>query len=394
MSRRRLLLLVLLLLGAGVVLSLAQGLRYPPLQFDPPPWPQEAVSPAGWRAEGLGAYLRREAEADRPVFRAFVPEPAVVLKGTRGGEVRLRMENLHPEAVLENAGDVTETVDGLQREVVLDLPFGAVRTLRWRFPARDRYRFVAFGDAGGAGELEFCLRRAAELGADFVLHLGDLAYRHDDFPNAARRFLASPLPVYVAVGNHDFHGGHRYRFRFFQEHFGPLNSWFELGGVFFLNLDTAGDTIPPWGGGRGRLLREVRRVREARPEPPLVAFTHRPLNDPRVLQGLRDHPHALNRRTEADWLRRTLLDLGAVALLAGHIHESHDFDDGGLRTIISGEGLGQRGDAARILVGEYAPGEPPEFHWEPLQMPENLRGRDLIPDPESEPHEAAAAAGT
>jgi len=388
MTRRRLLLLLLLLLGAGAALSLAQGLRYPPLQFDPPPWPREASDPAGWRAEARGAYLRREAEEDVPVFRAFVPEPVLVLEGSRGGPVHVVLENVHPEAVLEQGEDVDETRAGLRREVVLHLPVGAVRELRWRFPERERYRFVAVGDTGGAGELEFCFQRATELGADFLVHLGDLAYRHDDFEHAARIFREAPIPVYVAVGNHDFHGGHRFRFRFFQEYFGPLNSWFELGGVLFLNLDTAGDTLPAWGGGRGRLLREFRTVRAERPEAPLVAFTHRALNDPRVRAGLRDRPHALNRRLEADWLRRTLLELDAVVLLAGHIHESHDFDDGGLRTFISGEGLGQRGDVARILVGEYGPGRAPEFRWEPLEMPENLRGRDLVPDPEGEPHEA------
>ncbi|TAH36758.1 MAG: metallophosphoesterase [Planctomycetota bacterium] len=377
----------LALAGLGVY-SLQHGLRYPPLQFDPRPLPAAGFSELGWRVEAQGAYYRDSA-AGLLSFRAYVPMPSFTFAGTRGGTVKLIVENIHPEAELvslagHDLAAVRTGAQGLQRQVEFELAFGAVETLSFRFPRREVYRFAAFGDAGGGGELDWCFRRAGELGADFILHLGDIGYRsvedgydHDDMDDAIDAFLSAPVPVYAAVGNHDFHGGHRYRYRFFQEHFGPLNAHFTVGGVWFVNLDTAADTLPPGRGQRGALLRQLERGQEVKAGDPAVVFTHRPLEDPRVLDGSRAKAHALNRAGEKEFLYASLSAIGADVLLAGHIHASFDFTHNGLRTIIAGEGLGQRGDTAQILIGEYREGTLPQFRWEPLNMPENLRGRDL-----------------
>ncbi len=375
MSRRAKFLAGLLLCGFGLLGALLlHGLRYPPLQMDPPPLPRTYRSEA-FEASAEGAFLRSASTSeDLPRFRAFVPEPVLHFRAPDGGTVRFTIENLHPEARLDDAQARVER-QGLLATVALELRAGEDREQRWRFPSREHYRFVAFGDAGGSTELSWCLSRARELKADFILHLGDIAYDDADFASAARQFAAAPVPIYAVPGNHDFHGGHRYRYRFFQEHFGPLNSFFRLAGTDFLGLDTAADLVPADRGQRGALLRRVQdwRARSdaaGRPRP-LVVYTHRPLADPRVVSGSRAKPHALNRRAEADWLRARLLAMDAQVLLAGHIHHTFDFDDRGLRTIISGAGLGADGPDARILVGDFTPGSAPEFHWEALRMPDS-----------------------
>jgi hypothetical protein len=366
MTKRRILLALALVLAVTLAYGLRRGLRYPPLQFDPPAVETVLRSPEGWRLHALGAYRR---EAVPPVvFRAWAPSPRLLFEVQGAGSTELTLENVHPAAEVLGEGVEVLGRDGLQLRLRVSWEAGQNREVEVRFPERERYRFAAIGDAGGRGELSWCFERAAQLEADFLLHVGDIAYHEGDFDAAAVAFREAPMPVYTAIGNHDFHGGFRYRFRFFQEHFGPLNGAFELAGNYFLNVDTAADLVPADRGNRGALLAELR---DSPPPGPLLVFTHRPFADPRVLSGKRDDPHALNRTREADWLRDEVLGLGAQAMLAGHIHNSFDFDDQGLRTIIVGDGLGVRGDKAKILVGEFAPGLPFEFRWEPLEMPES-----------------------
>ncbi|MBC8329213.1 MAG: metallophosphoesterase, partial [Planctomycetes bacterium] len=282
-----------------------------------------------------------------------------------------------PGAGVSGGGAGAPGRDGLSRGRRVAFEAGRDREIRVVFPPRERYRFAAIGDTGGRGELRWCFQRAAELGADFILHVGDIAYYDGDFEAAAAAFREAAVPVYAAVGNHDFYGGTRYRFRYFQEHFGPMNGAFELAGVYFVNLDTAADLVPASGGRRGELLAEL----GASPPPgPLVVFTHRPFADPRVLEGKREDSHALNRAAEANWLRKRLLEMGADVMLAGHIHASFDFDDQGLRTVIAGDGLGVRGGKATILIGEFEPGRPVELRWEPLNMPESAWSPEYAED--------------
>ncbi|KAA3609430.1 MAG: hypothetical protein DWQ01_08845 [Planctomycetota bacterium] len=364
--------LVVLLVAAAV--GMHHGLRYPPLQWDPAPRPLHALSEEGWSVEAEGAYSRGVREGVLH-FRAFVPEPSLSFRSNGAEFAKVVVENIHPDAFIYEDG-LRDKAEGLQRTVSLPLKGTEQVTLSFKFPTRGRYRFAAIGDAGGGPQLRHCLERAKELNADFVLHLGDIAYLEDDFENGAKNFLQSPLPIYVTCGNHDFHGGHRNRHRFFSENFGPLNSGFALGEVHFLNLDTAADLLWPWQGERGKLLEafeETRAQHRAKwgdgPLPPLVVFTHRPLNDPRMTLGRRKKAHALNFQLEANWLRKKLLELEATVLLAGHIHESHHFNDEGLDTWIAGEGLSEGTTEASILIGEFGPGETPVFRWEPLNMP-------------------------
>lgn len=371
--RKRLLILAFCaLLVAGFLQD--RGLRYPPLQLEPASAPTAGTLTEGLGVAALGAILVPHQET--PTLRAFVPEPNFQLQvGPQGWEGKVRLENIHPEAEVQAEG-LTFQRNGLT------LVFSGVteKALTWdiqvSLPARKIWRFAAIGDGGGQNEMAWCFQRAAELGAHFILHVGDLAYTDADADAAATTWNASPIPIYTAIGNHDFHGGHRNRWQFFQDSIGPRNSRFTVGEVTFLNLDTAADILPANGGRRGELLDQIATERKASLESgdllsPLVVFTHRPLSDPRVLRGKRaaDNAHALNRERERQWIHQSLLEIQTTALIAGHIHRSADFDDHGLRTLLSGDGLGQRGNKSRILLGEFSPGKAPIFRFEPLDFP-------------------------
>jgi len=312
-----------------------------------------------------------------PVFRAFRPEPVLFLENRSPEPLRVVLENVHPEArLLVTPGGRTSTWQGeLPLERILEMAGaepGPARTARAKvfFPQRTAYTFAAIGDTGGATELKHCLDAARDLGADFLIHLGDFAYAEGQLENAAELLREAGIPVFAAIGNHDFHGGHRSRFLLFRDSIGPLDSFFSFRGVEFLNLDTAADLVPAGAGQRGTLLRQVESLREPMQArgvlPPLVVFTHRPLVDPRTIYKRREKGHALNRTAEADWLRGRLLDLGTSAYLAGHVHESWEFDDQGLPTFISGDGLMRRGKPPKILIGEWVPGSALQFRWEAL----------------------------
>ena len=150
---------------------------------------------------------------------------------------------------------------------------------------------------------------------------------------------------------------------------GPSNSVFTLGGVEFVNLDTAADFVPAARGRRARIIERLETVGPGRALGDRVAFTHKPLTDPDTKRD-----HAVDRAVEADWLRDNLLSRGTKHLLAGQIHIKEEFDDQGLYTYISGQGLAHADlivdkPYAQILLGDVEPGEPVRYRWEPLNMP-------------------------
>ena len=75
--------------------------------------------------------------------------------------------------------------------------------LHWQVPFADSYRFAAIGDTGGGRELDWTMQQAHQLGAQFLLLLGDLYYQPGDDLNVIQNLSRSPVPVYAAYGNHD-----------------------------------------------------------------------------------------------------------------------------------------------------------------------------------------------
>jgi hypothetical protein len=277
--------------------------------------------------------------------------------------------NIHPAALLHvtgDAGHVDETVEGLSRQVSFSLETASETRLEWRFPNPDSYRFAALGDTGGNAELEWALNRAHDLGADFFLHLGDLNYWEGDYQRSIAYFDNAPLPCYVTIGNHDFHvGGPVYKP--FVEQIGPRNAMFDLGGIRFLNIDTASDTYPPWAGERGQLIRTLGGDPGIRD---IVVFTHRPFADPRL-----DFDHTINGLGETGWLHSNLVKAGVKNMITGHIHIKDELEYEGIHTYIAGQGLGNddvisNRPVSEILIGDVVPGEPVRYRWEALALPE------------------------
>ncbi len=373
--------LALVATGVGANTLAMRGMRIP-LALEPRSAPHTARHPdRGFVVHGNGAFPLA-IEEDAYAWRAFVPEPVLRIEG----DFKVTLDNVHPLATLDVSGSGTireEKVTGLMRTVTGNSVKAAL-TLRWRVPFAQSYRFAAIGDTGGDRELAWALQRAQQLGAQFLLHLGDLYYQSNDDLNVARTLSSAPLPTYATIGNHDLpHSFDGKLSNWFETSVGPRNASFSLGGVQFINLDTAADTIPWSGGARGTLLRQI---------PPLdhnpgirdyVVFTHRPITD--LHQSKKQSTdHSIKNWGEDAWLHSELLRRGVGAVINGHIHRSLEEDDRGLRTFIAGEGLahldivasqGTTGwfdtpnRIAKILIGEVIPQAPVRYHWDDLAMP-------------------------
>ena len=356
--------------GAGAM----RGLRIPPI-LDPRAAPRTAHhSDSNFSASAEGAFFQ-QVDGDALTWRAFEPEPILKTKGT----FHLRLDNIHPGATLEVSGPGRvsgERIENLRRTVTGDTGANTL-TLRWRFPQQTTYRFSVIGDTGGGRELAWTLERSRQLGMHFMLHLGDIYYQSGDYQRAVTALNHSPLPVYATIGNHDLRNGPDWFLADqFIAHIGPTNNTFKLGGIQFVNLDTAADTIPWSGGGRGQLLHALPALADNPGIRDYVVFTHRPITDPRAVAD-RPNDHSIENFGEGDWFYRQLVSRGVRSILNGHIHKTIEFEDRQLRTYIAGEGLAHLDlvggkQIARILVGEVAAGELVAYRWESMNMPFEL----------------------
>ena len=251
-----------LALGALGALTLAggyayvRGVRYPPLRFTPGVAPV-SVTHNGAQVSAQGAVFQSLGDDSMPRFRAFTPEPRLRIRVPEGRPWQVQLHNVHREASLStgNAAGVSEQRHGLAR--IVSGQVGGELELSWRFPQRERYRFAIIGDSGGGKELQWVLRRSAELQADFLLHTGDLHYQPGDLASAAKVFESTTIPSYVAIGNHDFHDGLQAIYDRFVHYIGPRNSTFRLAGVQFVNFDTATNFWPAKRGARYRLIQRL-----------------------------------------------------------------------------------------------------------------------------------------
>ena len=346
---------LVLVLGLGGYVGLGWfvfGLRMPPLQWEPDSPPSMMESEDGLVfLEASGASFVGH-EDGWMVFRAFVPEPLLIVSVRETTEARVRLLNLHPKATTGAIEAVA--VDGLQRDFRIPLKPGIGMVLQARMPAaQDSIRFAAIGDTGGGAALEQAVQRAAELKVDFLLHLGDIEYAEGDLERAAEVLAAAPFPTYVAIGNHDFHAGLSLIHKRFTRLFGPRNSSFEWLGLRFLNLDTAADHYPAGGGERGELMESL--LSASGGVPPTVLFTHSPLRDPRPGES-----HDIGHQAEIDWLQGRLAPLGVVALLHGHIHQTlrDEIDDIPVHIVGNGLRLPEEhgAEAPGLLLGEWRGG--------------------------------------
>ncbi len=361
-TRRRLLLSGALISTLGIY-SHQRGLRYPRLSFEHSAVPASVLS-----SEQLELDLRDSIAVNSHTIRAIAPEPCIFIKRL-GRSASVKVLNVASNAVLELDGiasaEIDEEVDGTARIVhITEVNQGS--TLKWSLPVTDGFEFAVMGDTGGGSELAWTLKRAHELGAQFLLHLGDFNYSEGEYEMAIEHFNNAKLPCYVTIGNHDFHTDGLIYDKFISQ-IGPMNHAFELAGTRFINVDTAVDFWPAGSGHRGALFNSLTNAGPFIGEQ--VIFTHRPLKDPKP-----DDDHEIGGIGEVDWLVRQSHKLGIATVLSGHVHHSAELDYQGLRQITIGEGLGYEDlvlqkPVAKILMASVEPHKKLTHRWVDLNMP-------------------------
>lgn len=382
--------------------SAKRGVRIPPLLWEPQSLPSEFTYPLNYaltdanksaqfkiKTQGLIQQAQSPSKSDsnnegstndpnKPRLRAFTPEPTLQLSVAQPQRVHLSINNISPRAKLviesESVIPVTEETEGITRHLTIDLKPNTTITAHWQLDVAGGYTFAAIGDTGGQQELGWCLRRAHDLGALFMLHLGDFHYTEGDYDNAIELFNTAPLPCYVAIGNHDFHDDQTL-YQLFLDNIGPFNASFTLGGARFSNIDTASNFLPYGAGQRGALLREladqtsVSRGPINDEKPNHIAFTHRPLFDPQA-----NSTHDIGSIGERDWLINALKACQAHTLLSGHIHIYAREDIQGIDNIIVGQGLGHQDlitnqDYSKIALGSVDENGGVSFDFPNMAMP-------------------------
>ncbi|MBL4671058.1 MAG: metallophosphoesterase [Arenicella sp.] len=360
--------------GIGLcVYTYQRGIRLPTLHWDP------LALNTQFNIQGLeqaiGADLIQtplsEASDEKNVtarFRAFAPEPSLILRSEKPSKIRISVSNIASEAVLNYSPSdlkISETSSNTKRTLRFETASSSEISLQWRLPEYGDYTFASIGDTGGDKELNWCIERAHALGAKFFLHLGDFNYQEGDYQRSIDAFNNAPMPVYVSIGNHDHHNNGAIYQRFMDE-IGPLNNVFTIGKTRFVNIDTAANILPYGAGQRGELLDLLSADNNYTDT---VAFTHRPLHDPS--EG--SH-HDIGSTGERDWLVASLKKINAKTLLSGHIHIYHRSKFDGIDNIIAGQGLGHQdllinGDASKIVLGHVDKSGAVRYTAEPLAMP-------------------------
>lgn len=366
--------------GAGLA-SIAyitnRGIRFPRLTLSPPE-PASSLETALARFEIDGAIFTNNGTSngtddgtDEAItkLRAIQPEPSINLFA-ESGEVKFSIGNIAASAALDiksaTQADITESSSGLNRHVTIKLAKRESIELAWRFDDQRKVNFAVIGDSGGGDELPWCLSKAAELGAEFLLHLGDFNYTRGEYDLAVAAFGSAAIPSYITIGNHDFNDA-----GLVYEHFltklGPFNTRFELAGTEFLNIDTSVDFFPLKSGQRGRFIASLEEN-----EKPKIAFSHRPFVDIRPGED-----HEMASEAEEQWLHDTFARINCDDYLCGHVHKSGETDVRGLRQWTVGEGLGYEDWVARkpisqMLMGSVEPESAPQFAWVMLDMPWEL----------------------
>jgi predicted phosphodiesterase len=164
---------------------------------------------------------------------------------------------------------------------------------------------------------------------EMVLFNGDLTIdgTADQFQTMADKFADLEVPIYATLGNHELMGDAVDRF---QALIGPSTVSFDVRGVHFLIVDSAGAGIAPesydWMAGQ---LAD-------RPAGPALVFTHIPPVEP---DGARDH--AFKVRDDAEHFLEMLAGGEVSHLFVGHVHSYSEYTLRDIPVTLSGGGGGK-----------------------------------------------------
>ena len=366
-SRRR-------FLVAGAVAGMAlyvnqRGLRYPRMGFEHRPPAKQLDSVSALVTLEHAIFVEQMPDSQMKL-RAIAPEPIIELSAKLQGQLTIDLNNVSPSALLQVSGDtavsVHESIEGINRQLEINLMPGQSINLSWKLAQQDGAQFAVIGDSGAGKELEWILHRAENLGAQFLLHLGDFNYVEGEYDRAIELFNKAPFPCYVSIGNHDYNDSGLIYQQFINE-VGPMNHSFDIAGTRFANIDTAADFFPASSGQRGllfdRLLEDKTQYTDQ------VFFTHRPFYD--VREG--EH-HVIGGLGEIRWLKQQIKHSGCDNLLTGHVHHSAETNLDGLRQWTVGEGLGfedilSQKQVAQLLLGTVERGRKVAYQWAAIEMP-------------------------
>ena len=348
-----------------------RGLRYPRLGFEHLAYADVVnISPNTLVQMSQAILLRPRANNSLVSFRAIAPEPKLFLKAQGGNKLHLKITNVASNAILEVIGSkstiVHEGISGLERDIEISFNAESEIYLNWYLPEPNGIRFAVIGDTGGGSELNWVLKRVAQLDVQFLLHLGDFNYSEGEYDSAIDQFNSSSIPCYVSIGNHDYNDSGLVYQKFIDQ-IGPMNHAFTFAGTRFVNLDSAVDFFPASAGRRGDLFDKL--ITDEFHYFDQVYFTHRPFQDPR-----KGRDHIVGGIGEINWLYQNLKSLGCENLLTGHVHKSAELDFKGLQQWTVGEGLGfediiHQQQTSQLLIGNVEVGKKVNYQWMPLKMP-------------------------
>ena len=368
---RRKFLIAASIVGASLgAYSYKRGVRFPTLSYEPKKL-TNLFQFDGYSARTKELIVSDSVGSSKLRTRAYAPEPELVIQAQRDIRLDLKVNNVSAEAKLlgiENF-NVEESAEGITRHLIVSLSAGDRIHLKWTLAALNDYSFAVIGDTGGDKELKWCIQRAADLGARFLLHLGDFNYQEGDYPRAIKLFNSAAIPCYVSIGNHDHHDSGLLHSKFRKE-IGPLNNAFAIGKTRFVNIDTAANILPYGAGHRGELLHSL--IADTGQYADTVAFTHRPIHDP-----VRDSDHDIGSLGERDWLIEALKKIGVTTLLSGHVHIYNRGTFHGLENIIAGQGLGHQDlianqDYSKMVIGSVNATGKVSYDTAALAMPMSL----------------------
>lgn len=368
------------------ILVFFYGIRIPGFQFD------NFYQPTTYKIENKyfhfkvkGGFIKQSGH--KFIARASSPHFEISLKGDLI-KFPIVIENIHPDAILQSNNPyliISEKIIGLIRHLKIQGEAQNSTTLKWVFPEKHHYRFMALGDTGGSGELEWALIRAKQLNADFVMHLGDMFYSHQDVHSALATINNSPVPVYSIYGNHDYYNNGEYPEKdTFNKSFSPSNFKFSLLGKIFISLDTSSHIFPFNKGKRGKFLDKILSEKENSDKESLL-FTHQPIANS-LYQDIPYLEHGLT-GFEGAWLEGKLVSFKHLTVIAGHVHQSIQALDRLLPTYVAGDGIAHRDliggkPISKVLVGDIYKNQPTHFNWElnqiPIEYHTSLRSRSIL----------------
>ncbi len=305
------------------------------ITIDPPPAP--LVLQRGRLTLSVTGALATPAASPDVTLRAWAPAPTLrVLDPGDATEVTARVDNLPAAVRVVASGPVDEERSGLTRIV----HFRPQRTQQIAFtPPAHEVTFATLGDTGDSETFAEALRGAARGGADFLLHVGDLIYEDAEMPHIERLLAASPVPVFMTRGNHDYRNRSRIAF---MRTLGPPYYTFQMGGATFVVQDNGNEYVP----GLWRRSTQYQWWQQVIATPragPLFVVMHKPPFDRRT----KSVGAAILDRPLARQLMHDFVQARVDAVFTGHVHATHLWDQDGVPYVVNGEGQDARDGTRR-----------------------------------------------